>query len=134
MISSYQAAKELALSQGRGFGEEVSRLSQSQYILEQSVELVRKYNLNRTLADMANSLLQTVIATKTKVEYELRTIYMENAPSYSSLPPVGAVSLVKPTPIPESTISEEPLLKTLLPKSVIDVLSSLQDRYRHFNI
>lgn len=124
-----QASCETAKQTGRGYGEQISRLSQCIDQCNQAITLLRQTKLPSTLENSADELLKKATADKITAEKDNNTVYLEAIPSTSTLASIPGARIVKlmPVTVPEGT--EVPsLFQDILPRSILKFQASLDDQ------
>jgi programmed cell death 6-interacting protein len=118
------ASKELALTKGSGYGEEVARYNRAENYVRSAIEVGRKYTILPSLLQGAEALLNIIASNRQNALKDLSTVYMENVPNEGSLPEVLGVAMVKPSTLPDqSTVLssfDALLFKFVLPKPILE--------------
>ncbi|CAK4660092.1 hypothetical protein LEN26_020835 [Aphanomyces euteiches] len=108
-----KASKEVALTKGIGYGEEICRLSAADALCTQAITLATQSKLPPSLPASVRALQAIVVETLNKARKDNDTIYMETIPQLASLPTLTAASMVKPI-LPEKEKSID-LFEGLVP-------------------
>lgn len=110
------ASKEVALEKGSGYAEEIARLTRAERTLSLAMSAAQKNRVGA--AASGDSLLNTIKTTKAKAIADNTAVYMEPVPSEASLPAIVPASLVKPSPMPEVTLTDSVYFRDVLPSQV----------------
>eukprot|EP01034_Spumella_vulgaris_P022324 gene22324-28444_t len=118
------ASKEVALSKGTGYGEEIARYSRAENFVSQALALSKKHSISPSLPAGAEGLLAAILANKKTAEYDLSTVYMEGVPADSTLVEVVPVAMVRPSVLPELTsvnvVPAEAIFRYILPRELME--------------
>jgi hypothetical protein len=118
------ASKELALTKGSGYGEEIARYNRAENYVRSAIEVGKRYTILPSLLQGAEALLNVIASNRQNALKDLSTVYMENVPNEGSLPEVLGVAMVKSSTLPDqSTVLssfDSLLFKFVLPKPILE--------------
>jgi programmed cell death 6-interacting protein len=102
-----KAAKEAALARGVGYGEEIARLTASDAECQEAIKVATQNKLPAPLLQSAQALQRVVREHLAAAHKDNASVYLENVPRLSDLPPVGKVAMVKPLVLTSDEIAQE---------------------------
>ncbi|RHY30879.1 hypothetical protein DYB32_003945 [Aphanomyces invadans] len=124
-----KASKEVALTKGVGYGEEIARLATADALCTQAIALATQSKLPPSLPASVRALQAIVVDTLNKARKDNDTIYMETIPQLASLPTLTAASMVKPiVPDKERAID---LFEGLVPTSLRQKVADFEAIYQN---
>lgn len=123
------SSKDLALSKGSGYGEEVTRLFVAEKILLDAIQEGKKLGVYDNVLCGAESLVNSIKIMKESANKDLMTVYLELPTPEGDLQPIKSLdaSMVEPLSLPSYDCNERKLFKDIVPKSVQLVNDSIRE-------
>ena len=123
------ASKDLALSKGSGYGEEVTRLVIAEKILLDAIQEGKKLGVYDNVLFGAENLVRSVQIMKESANKDLMSVYLELPKPEGELQPIKSldVSMVEPLSLPHYDCDERKLFKDIIPKHVQLVNDSIRE-------
>jgi programmed cell death 6-interacting protein len=131
-----KAAKEIAINKGSGYGEEIARLIASDAECQEAIKCATQNKLPVSLINSIKQLQRVVLENLETAKKENASIYLENIPRFSDLPPIGKASMVKPLLLTQEEIDQElggvDLFEKFVPNSILTRASTTKEEVIQF--
>ncbi|GLE01354.1 hypothetical protein PINS_up010184 [Pythium insidiosum] len=126
-----KAVKEAALARGIGYGEEIARLQVADTECNEAIKVATQNKLPPSLGQSIKSLQRVIQEQLQTARKDNASVYLENVPKWSDIPPVGKASMVKPLVLSAEEIAAElngvDLFSKFIPNALMQRASEARD-------
>lgn len=129
-----KAAKEVALSRGIGYGEEIARLKAAEDECHHGIKLASTNKLPGSLIESLRALQRVIREHLQVAQKDNSSVYLENVPKFSDLPAIGKANMVKPLLLTSDELAQElsggDLFEQFVPNNVLQRAAEVKEEVK----
>lgn len=129
-----KASKEIALTRGTGYGEEIARLKAAEDECHEGIKVASTNKLPGSLVESVKALQRVIREHLQTAQKDNSSVYLENVPKFTDLPAIGKANMVKPLLVTSEELAQElsggDLFEQFVPKNVLRRAADVKDEIK----
>uniref|UniRef100_K3X6D6 BRO1 domain-containing protein n=1 Tax=Globisporangium ultimum (strain ATCC 200006 / CBS 805.95 / DAOM BR144) TaxID=431595 RepID=K3X6D6_GLOUD len=128
-----KASKEIALTRGTGYGEEIARLMAADAECQEATKVATQNKLPMSLLESVKTLQRVVREHLHLAQKDNASVYLENIPKFSDLPAIGKVNMVKALALTNEELAQElggDLFEQFVPNSILRQAADVKEEIK----
>ncbi|KAF1323432.1 Programmed cell death 6-interacting protein, partial [Globisporangium splendens] len=128
-----KASKEIALTRGTGYGEEIARLMAADAECQEATKMATQNKLPVSLLESVKTLQRVVREHLHLAQKDNASVYLENIPKFTDLPAIGKVNMVKALALTNEELAQElsgDLFEQFVPNSILRQAADVKEEIK----
>lgn len=129
-----KASKEIALTRGTGYGEEIARLKAAEDECHEGIKVASTNKLPGSLIESVKALQRVIREHLETAQKDNSSVYLENVPKFTDLPAIGKANMVKSLLVTSEELAQElsggDLFEQFVPKAIMRRAADVKDEIK----